>query len=352
MTTRQRHRSIVFTLNNFTQDELLHIQSGPFKYLVFQQERGASGTPHLQGYAQMGKPIEFSTWKRLIGDRAYVANAVGTPQQNKAYCTKGDARIPGTEPYESGTIPEERGDPMAKLIEGTKDSSKTLADIFEASGPEFLRHYKGVIFARGLIAEPRREKTQVHWFFGGTGLGKSFLAHKLAPNGYGKNQSKWWDGYDPVEHDDVIIDEFRASFSPWYFLLQLFDENPLRVEFKGGIVNFRAKRIFITTPYAPHATWQDRTEEDVQQLLRRLTTIVEFLPGRIWRFHKGSPSDLPGSGITELAEPFSELPASQASEAEGSEGDDVRRVRSRCGSGSSAPVGGGLPSCVSHYTPS
>lgn len=327
MTTRQRHRSIVFTLNNYTQDELIHVQSGPFKYLVFQQERGASGTPHLQGYAQMGKPTEFTTWKRLIGDRAYVAAAAGTPQQNKQYCTKPDARIPETEPYESGTIPEERGDAMARLIEGTKDTSKTLSDIFEASGPEFLRHYKGVIFARGLIAQPRREKTQVHWFFGGTGLGKSFLAHKLAPDAYGKNQSRWWDGYDPTEHDDVIIDEFRASFSPWYFLLQLFDENPLRVEFKGGIVNFRARRIFVTTPYAPHKTWQDRTEEDVQQLLRRLTTVVEFLPGRIWRFHKGAPVDLPGSGIVEAVEPFSELPVTETQTGE--EAPEERSVRAR-----------------------
>jgi hypothetical protein len=315
MATRSRLRSVVFTLNNYTQDEIKHIEDGPFKYIVFQQETGASGTPHLQGYASMANPTEFTSWKRLIGNRAFLEAARGTPQQNKAYCTKDAARIPGTLIFEKGDIPNPgaRND-LDGLIEATKDTSMSLADIFNDFGPHFIRNYRGVQFARGLITEPRHHKTEVFWFYGSTGTGKSYTAHRMAPRAYGKNQSRWWCGYDPCQHDDVIIDEFRASFSPFSFLLQLFDENPLQVEFKGGTCHFRARRIFVTTPKSPLETWKDRTEEDVQQLLRRLTAVVEFLPGRIQRFVKGDASLLSGSGIVNVVEQSSELPVTQEEE--------------------------------------
>jgi hypothetical protein len=37
-----------------------------------------------------------------------------------------------------------------------------------------------------------------------------------------------------------------------------------------------AKRIFISTPKSPEDTWEGRTEEDLQQLLRRIETIIHF----------------------------------------------------------------------------
>jgi hypothetical protein len=39
----------------------------------------------------------------------------------------------------------------------------------------------------------------------------------------------------------------------------------------------------------------------MDQLLRRLKVVVEFLPGGIRRFDKGGPGDLEGSGIVEPA---------------------------------------------------
>ena len=50
----------------------------------------------------------------------------------------------------------------------------------------------------------------------------------------------------------------------------------MSVEFKGGTTQFRAKRFYITTPKSPEATWEQRTAEDLAQLIRRIETVKVF----------------------------------------------------------------------------
>lgn len=290
-----RPRSICFTLNNYTQVEYDHIKNGSFKYLIVQQEVGAGGTPHLQGYATMHNPTVFSTWKRLVGERAHIEVAKGNAQQNRAYCTKPECRVPGTEPFELGQIPEagERTD-LTKLVEAAKDVSKSITDIIEIDGVNFLRYYKGVERIRSAYAGERDFKTIVCWCFGSTGTGKTRTIRESARGAYWKQNSPWWCGYDPSSHHTVVIDEYRCDFSKFSFLLQLFDRYPLSVQSKGGNCNFRARKIFVSSPKSPNETWATRTEEDVQQLLRRIEGIVEFLPGGFRRFIKGDESIFAG----------------------------------------------------------
>jgi len=86
----------VFTLNNYTQDELLRIRNlggdlggSGLSYLVYGREVGESGTPHLQGYCI------FASRKRLAGVRSVISNrghfeiSRGTPKQASDYCKKG-----------------------------------------------------------------------------------------------------------------------------------------------------------------------------------------------------------------------------------------------------------------------
>jgi hypothetical protein len=298
----KRCRSVCFTLNNYTPEEVKHLEDGPFKFIVFQRERGLEGTPHLQGFCQMGNPTAFSTWKRLISPRAHLETPRGTARQNYEYCTKVETREGGTVPFERGDIPNpgERTD-IAGIVGLAKDHTKRLRDIVDADGETYLRYYKGIDRVRSIFSEPRRFQTEVFWFYGSTGTGKSKLADEMAPDAYWKPNDKWFDGYDPIEHPDIIIDDFRADFHKFNFVLRLFDRYPMQVEIKGGTVNFRASRVFVTTSKHPRETWQGRTEEAMDQLLRRLKVVVEFLPGGIRRFDKGGPCDLEGSGIVEPA---------------------------------------------------
>jgi hypothetical protein len=114
----------------------------------------------------------------------------------------------------------------------------------------------------------------VHWYWGATGSGKSRLASELAGvDAYWKPQGKWWDGY--TGQSNVILDDFRADWFSYGYMLRLLDRYPLKVEVKGSYVEFVATHIYITSHMNPtecFATW-----EDVAQLLRRLHTVREFV---------------------------------------------------------------------------
>lgn len=334
-----RPRSICFTLNNFTPEELITINTSidneSFKYIVFQQETGVGGTPHLQGYAQRGQPTSLSTWKSLISVRIHVEGARGTPAQNRLYCTKDAERIPGTLITEKGEIPVpgERKD-LNAFVEACKDSSKSLCDIIDEHGPDFIRYNRGALAIRSAFAPTRDFKTRIFWFYGSTGSGKSRAAHEIAPGAYWKQNSPWWCGYDPLTHHDIIIDEYRCDFCKFTFLLSLFDRYPLIVQSKGSNQNFRGRRIFITTPLDPAATWNGRSDENLRQLHRRVECVVEFLPAGIRRIVKGERSDYELLGVVPLLDghvgPAAEEEAENPHQAEVNvDPPDGRRTRPR-----------------------
>lgn len=297
-----RPRNISFTLNNYTDIELSFINqsvsNGSFKYFVCQQERGASGTPHLQGYAQRPNPTTLAAWKLLLSSRIHIEESKGSAAQNRAYCTKDADRLPGTLIIEKGEIPVpgERKD-LNALVQAAKDPNLSVVDIIEEHGADYLRYHKGIQAIRAAYATPRDYKTKVYWFYGATGTGKTRLMSEVAPGAYWKQNSPWWCSYDPTTHSDVIIDEYRGDFSKFTFLLSLFDRYPLQVQYKGGNCHFRARRIFVSTPFSPQQTWESRKEEDLQQLYRRIEVVVEFLPGGIKRLVKGEQTDYVDLGI-------------------------------------------------------
>ncbi|AMH87737.1 replication-associated protein [Pacific flying fox faeces associated circular DNA virus-3] len=90
-----RRRRWVFTLNNFTEEELTTIKNiltdlAP-TYAIIGKEVGECGTPHLQGFVSLKKQISFTAMKSLIGTRAHIEAANGTDVDNQLYCSKQDA---------------------------------------------------------------------------------------------------------------------------------------------------------------------------------------------------------------------------------------------------------------------
>ena len=113
----------------------------------------------------------------------------------------------------------------------------------------------------------------MYWFYGPTGSGKSRCAEEMFPNAYwAMSTGKWWEGYDGQEV--VIINDYRKDFCKFHELLNLLDRYPYRVECKGGSRQFTSKTIVITTPLSPEETWENRTSEDLGQLLRRIDNIL------------------------------------------------------------------------------
>ena len=80
-------RGWCYTINNFTEEDRDGLRSLECVYNIFGYERGAEGTPHLQGY------VHFKSHKTLKGvkkmmPRAHVEPRKGTIDQAVDYCKK------------------------------------------------------------------------------------------------------------------------------------------------------------------------------------------------------------------------------------------------------------------------
>jgi hypothetical protein len=202
----------------------------------------------------------------------------GTVEQARAYCTKEETRDP-----DAGFGITEFGD--QPVGQGSRSDLEELAfqlqqgkrgrELFELVPSQFLRNVRGVAVASAFYESERDWDTEVHWYFGTTGSGKSRAAREENEGAYWKScDDFWWDGY--AGQEVVVIDDYRKDFCKFSQLLRLFDRYPLRLQVKGGTVSFVARKIVVTSPFSPAATWSQRSEEDVNQLLRRITRIVEF----------------------------------------------------------------------------
>lgn len=279
--TRNRLTRFVFTLNNWTDEELEAIKSiTNVKWLIVGKERGENGTNHLQGACVIGRQVAFSTVKKLPGmNRAHIEIMRGSPAQSKVYCSKEDQ-----DPYEFGTMPEpgKRNDlheTIALITQG-----QTLKDICAdaeniANIACIVRYNKGLSYIKSLMTPNRTEAPIVFWLYGPTEIGKTRSAVEFSRMATGTEpwispgSLKWFDGYDGDRA--VIFDDLRTKHVEFSMLLRLLDRYPIRVEFKGGFTNWIPHFITVTAPYAPDEMWNLRKDEDLKQLARRVTYPID-----------------------------------------------------------------------------
>ncbi len=98
-------KKCVFTLNNYTQNDikcLIGSFGSVVPILCFQEED--EGTPHLQGFMEFAvkkRPIQY--WSPIMGHKKTSFRKMkGSIQQNMAYCTDEDKRIPNGIVYTRG----------------------------------------------------------------------------------------------------------------------------------------------------------------------------------------------------------------------------------------------------------
>lgn len=256
-------RGWCYTLNNYTEEDIKARETWETKYHVYGKEIGDSGTEHLQGY------VEFAGQKRLtylkkLDSRAHWEVRRGTADQAAEYCKK-DGNF-----YESGTI---GGQGKRKDI----DNIRIIAMNDGMRGVTLHGTYEQIKVAKEFLVyheEPRDWLTEVYWLFGPTGTGKSRTAREICTGDvYTKSEgSKWWDGYDG--HEEVIIDDFRDSWWKITDMLRLLDRYECRVEIKGGMRQFKPKKIVVTSIFPPEVCYRN-TGEAIEQLLRRITKCID-----------------------------------------------------------------------------
>lgn len=248
-----RSRTWVFTINNPPVDEICKAWDG-VAYCVWQKERGENGTPHLQGYVVFTNPRTLAGLKK-VATTAHWEPRRGTHAQALAYSTKEDTRILG--PWTIGVEPvDEPGkrtdlDALKEALDAGTSLEKIASEQFStmAKYSRWAREYR---LLTGKHIRSWLTYTTVYWGPPGTGKTRRVLA-EAGPTAYwmkkpGQGQSLFFDGYDGEE--DVVIDEFYG-WIPHDLLCRMCDRYPLKVDTKGGVVEFAPKRIWITSNKRP-----------------------------------------------------------------------------------------------------
>lgn len=279
-----KHRAYVFTINNPVESDHTAVAGlgEVSRYYCVAPEVGEGGTSHLQGYVAFINQRALGSVSRLL-PRAHLEPANGSAEENRRYIfgpyeKNGKTKPANPEAEECGELPQQG---KRKDIEDIKDAlrdGKRLREIIDD-----VKNYQGLQFAEKAIKyyePPRAEKPYVEWYYGPTGTGKSFTAFdtfKEKEYYVAMETSKWWEGYDG--HKFVIIDDMRGDFAKYHVLLRLLDRYEVRVETKGGSRQFVATNIIITSAKSPRDTFLGKTDEDLQQLLRRIDVVKYFAPG-------------------------------------------------------------------------
>lgn len=202
-------RTWCFTLNN-PEGELPENQSA--RYIVWQLEKGANGTPHYQGYVELAKPARLAAMKKWL-PRAHWELRKGNRDQARVYCMKEDTRAEGDD-----VGPWERGDFAAGGQGSRRDLAQvadmvhqgaTLQEIAQECSVAFIKFHKGIkalqqqlhVIETDVGFEPREwqsallallsekaDDRSIHWVYDPVGgAGKSRLVKHLYRN-YGAVQ--------------------------------------------------------------------------------------------------------------------------------------------------------------------
>lgn len=235
-----------------------------------------TGNVHHQGYCEFSTNRRLTTLKKLE-NTIHWETRKGTQDEAIDYCSKDGQFIEhGTKKEYVGKGKRTDLDQVKKLVA----EGKGMGEIYEV-----CTSFQALRFAEAGLKYKETKRTwkpNVYWYWGATGTGKTKLAVEQASiyNGAdynfwmsGKNL-KWFEGYDA--HKNVIFDDFRPEHCEFSDLLRLLDRYEYRVECKGGSRQFLAENIWITTTSPPESLYHNKTDEHINQLLRRITTVKEF----------------------------------------------------------------------------
>jgi len=216
----------------------------------------------------------------------YIAPTIDWPSAYK-YVTKVDSRQLGpfyfncTEDNASSMGKGNRTDLVALADDINKGAN--VKDIALAHPSSFIKYASGIMKYYNVTAMKQRDwMTELHIFWGPTGTGKFHRAYEearnlgggvyypaLARQGHGDGRL-WWDGY--AGEESVIFDDFYGEV-PMTDMLRYVDKYPMKIQYKGGMLEFLARRIYITSNKAWGNWWSNDTyllHHDA--FLRRITS--------------------------------------------------------------------------------
>lgn len=251
---------MITTLPNGSQKEL------KLTYLIFGTEIGESGTPHLQGYMESASKTSMSTLKKLI-PKAHWEKAKGTSKQASEYCKK-DGQY-----KEAGNLAPGQGTRSDLLeIKDKIDNGATEQEIAEEHFSKWVVYRRSFQAYATLTSSKRAWITKCHVYWGKTGTGKTrFVWDQVMDSDvWTPGDYNWFDGYrgQPI----VIIDDYRGEYK-LQLLLKLLDRYPMQVPIKGGFVEWKPKKVYITSNIHPNDWYPQADRFSIGAMFRRFSLV-------------------------------------------------------------------------------
>lgn len=231
----KQFRNYLLTINNPEQtDEELkkYIEELPnLKYCVFQREKGAKGTEHIQMYIEYTNSKKFSTVKNQF-PKAHIENRKGTKKQARDYCMKKQSRI--NEPIEIGTFVDngQRTD-LEDILNMIKNGATDI-DIMDSYPTQYMRYTSSIEKARQKYLDDKFSDIwrdlKVTYIYGSAGTGKSrYIMEKYGyKNVYRVTEYKKHPFDNYMGQDVIVFEEFRSSL-PVQMMLNYLDGYPLQL---------------------------------------------------------------------------------------------------------------------------
>lgn len=243
-----RSRGWVFTLNNYTEDDVCSLSKGgptpnEVVYLSFGREKGkVEGTPHLQGYVYFKSLKSFKQTKQFVSDRAYICQQKGTFDQAIEYTFKDGIIVEyGDRPHQG-----KRTD-LELVAKGIVDGA-SISEIAYAYPSTFIKYSRGIRDLK-LETSSRYQREQVCglWLVGEPGSGKSHYAQTNFPDAYRKSQNKWFDGY--AGEKQIILEDLDVGVLSHHLKIWS-DKWSCLGETKGGTVHLVHDLFVVTSNYS------------------------------------------------------------------------------------------------------
>lgn len=272
---QKEFRHFCFTMNNYEDSNWevmlsVAVDKLNINYIIVGKEVAPStGTPHLQGYAQLEKKKYFTTITKWLPG-CHITPCIGSSQDNVNYCYKSD-----NNPIEWGilrSIARGRAKQAADWDILLSYAEKGDLDYIRVNHPrEYLIYFRTFKQIAVDNLKPQAQARACYWLWGKPRVGKSRYCHETWPNAYWKNANKWWDGYkgeSAVVLDDLGTDHLSEHLKRWA------DRYKIIAEVKTSATALVYDTFVVTSNFHPDQLFA-QVPEVTRQAIRERFVVVE-----------------------------------------------------------------------------
>lgn len=243
-----------FTINNPTEEDVTQCGLVDCSYIIYGDEVGEGGTPHLQGYIEFPTRRRRNAVARLL-PRAFLASRRGSAEQAAEYCRKEGKFTERGEISQSEQGKRTDLDEVADMIKG----GSSLQEIAQEYPKAFMRYGSGIKRTWDMLHVKESIPFYGPWWWrcdaeiqslilwGPSNIGKTQWAKFLLPRALIVRHMDDLTGYDPAKYHGIIFDDMDFLHYPRTAQIHLVDweeESSIHVRYTVATIPARTPKIF------------------------------------------------------------------------------------------------------------